>query len=88
MKSIKLFALVALVLLVSACSSISETTTDENRPEDPVVQDRAQQLVNTYRQYFPPGDDVFFHGYSEGDPCRAGCWINRTTTISARQGEI
>ena len=56
--------------------------------EDPVVQDRAQQLVNTYRQYFPAGDEVFFHGYSEGDPYRVGCWINRTTTIRARQGGI
>ena len=52
--------------------------------EDPSVQDRAQQLSNTYRQYFPNNEEIFFHGYSEGDSYRVGCWINRNTTIRAR----
>jgi len=52
--------------------------------EDPVVQDRAMQMANIYRQYFPIRDDIFFHGYSEGESYRVGCWINRSTTIRAR----
>ena len=52
--------------------------------EDPVVQDRAMQMANIYRQYFPIRDDIFFHGYSEGESYRVGCWINRNTTIRAR----
>ena len=52
--------------------------------EDPSVEDRAQELVTVYRQYFPISDDIFFHGHSEGDSYRVGCWINRNTTIRAR----
>lgn len=52
--------------------------------EEPAVKERAQQLADTYRQYFPNNEDIFFHGYNEGESFRVECWINRTTTIRAR----
>ncbi len=52
--------------------------------EDEAVRNRARDLAGVYRQYFPNGEDIFFHGYSQGDSYRVECWINRTTTIRAR----
>lgn len=52
--------------------------------EDSVVQERAQQLASTYRQYFPNNEEVFLQGLSEGESYRIGCWINRSTTVRAR----
>lgn len=52
--------------------------------EDESVRERALQMANTWRQYFPNGEDIFFHGYSEGDSYTVECWINRTTRIRAR----
>ncbi len=52
--------------------------------EDPVVQERAQELTSTYRQYFPNNEDIFFQGLNEGDSYRVECWINRSTTVRAR----
>ncbi len=51
---------------------------------DPSVKDRAEQLSNIYKQYFPNGEDIFFHGYNQGDTYRVACWINKNTTIRAR----
>lgn len=55
-----------------------------NAAEDDAVKERAEQLADTYRQYFPDREMIFFHGYSEGDTYRVQCWINRTTRIRAR----
>ncbi len=55
-----------------------------NVAEDPSVKERAQQMADTYRQYFPDRELIFFHGYDEGDTYRVECWINRSTTIRAR----
>ncbi|MDR4988050.1 MAG: hypothetical protein RG741_04325 [Bacteroidales bacterium] len=55
-----------------------------NVTEDDLVKERAQQLADTYKLYFPSSDDIFFHGFSEGDSFRVECWINRTTRIRAR----
>jgi len=52
--------------------------------DEPAVKERARQLADTYRQYFPNNEDIFFHGYNEGESYRVECWINRTTTIRAR----
>jgi tetratricopeptide (TPR) repeat protein len=52
--------------------------------DDPAVKERAQQLADTYRQYFPDGEEIFFHGFTQGDQYRVECWINETTTIRAR----
>ncbi len=51
---------------------------------DEAVKDRAQQLAETYRQYFPNNELIFFYGHSPGDTYRVECWINKNTTIRAR----
>ncbi|MFO7998092.1 MAG: tetratricopeptide repeat protein [Bacteroidales bacterium] len=55
-----------------------------NVDSDPQVVDRATQFINTYSQYFPNMEDIFFHGHDEGDPYRVECWINETTRIRPR----
>ncbi len=55
-----------------------------NVAADEAVKDRASQLIDHYRLYFPNNEDLFFHGYSEGDSFRVECWINKTTRIRAR----
>ncbi len=52
--------------------------------EDSVIRERAAQFASTYKQYFPNGEEIFFHGYSVGDSFRVGCWINESTTVRAR----
>ncbi len=55
-----------------------------NVADDETVRDRAAQLAETYKLYFPNNEEIFFHGYSEGETYRVECWINRTTRIRAR----
>ncbi len=55
-----------------------------NIAEDPAVRERATQLINTFRQYFPDGETIFFFGFSEGEIFRVECWINETTRVRAR----
>ena len=55
-----------------------------NIAEDPAVRERATQLINTFRQYFPDNETIFFFGYSEGESFRVECWINETTRIRPR----
>lgn len=55
-----------------------------NAGDDPVVQERATQLINTFSQYFPHGETIFFHGLSAGDTFRVECWINETTRVRPR----
>lgn len=50
---------------------------------DPTVADEANQRINTYKQYFPRKETIFFHDYSEGDTYEVECWINETTTVRA-----
>ncbi len=52
--------------------------------EDPSVQNRARELANTYSQYFPDRELIFFHGYDIGETYRVECWINRDTRVRAR----
>lgn len=52
--------------------------------DDPAVKERATQLINTYTQYFPNMELIFFHGYDRGQTYRVGCWINETTRIRPR----
>ncbi len=56
-----------------------------NVDQDPSVQERAKQLIDTYTQYFPNRELTFFHGLEEGDSYRVECWINETTTVRTRQ---
>lgn len=55
-----------------------------NVDQDPVIQERATQLINTYRQYFPSREVTFFHGLDDGDTYRVECWINETTRVRSR----
>ena len=52
---------------------------------DPSVAGRANSLISTYSQYFPPIDKIFFNDYSEGQTFQVGGWIGETTTIRAKK---
>lgn len=52
--------------------------------EDPAVKERATQLINTFTQYFPNMELIFFHGFDRDQPYRVECWINETTRIRPR----
>ncbi len=56
----------------------------ENVAAEEAVKERASQLIDHYRLYFPNNEEIFFHGYSEGETIRVECWINKTTRIRAR----
>lgn len=53
------------------------------RQIDPTVADEANQRINTYKQYFPRKETIFFHDLNEGDSYEVDCWINETTTVRA-----
>ena len=55
-----------------------------NVDSDPAIRERATQLINTYSQYFPNVETIFFYGLSEGDTYRVECWINETTRVRSR----
>ncbi len=55
-----------------------------NADSDPAVVERATQLINTFSQYFPNREIIFFHGLTEGQTYRVECWINETTRVRAR----
>ena len=55
-----------------------------NVDQDPMIQERATTLINTYTQYFPDRELLFFHGLDEGTTYRVQCWINETTRVRAR----
>ena len=57
----------------------------EAKRVDPGLTAEANRLIETYSVYFPDNETIFFHGYTEGDSYRVGCWINETTRIRARQ---
>lgn len=48
---------------------------------DPSVAEEAQKLINTYSQYFPTTEKLFFLGLKKGDTVQIGGWINESTTI-------
>lgn len=50
----------------------------------PAVENAATQSINTWSQYFPSTEILFFHGLKVGDSYRVECWINETTTVRAR----
>ncbi len=55
-----------------------------NVDQDPAVQERATSLINTFTQYFPDRELLFFHGLDEGTTYRVQCWINETTRVRPR----
>ena len=50
---------------------------------DSTVADKANNRIDTYKQYFPRKETIFFHDLSEGDSYEVECWINETTTVRA-----
>lgn len=48
---------------------------------DPGVAELAQTKINTFSQYFPATEQIFFHDLKEGDSFSIECWINETTTV-------
>ena len=48
---------------------------------DPSVAELAQSKINTFKQYFPATEQIFFHDLKEGDTFTVECWINETTTV-------
>ena len=54
---------------------------NEAKRIDPSVAGDANKSINTYTQYFPAGETIFFHSLKVGDSYKVECWINETTTI-------
>ncbi|HBB92019.1 MAG TPA: hypothetical protein DC042_09945 [Bacteroidales bacterium] len=52
---------------------------------DPEVMDEANNLINSYSQYFPNNELVFFRTLRDGDTITVGGWINETTKVRARK---
>jgi len=50
---------------------------------DPEVADLARTKINTFIQYFPATEQIFFHDLKAGDSFTVECWINETTTVRA-----
>lgn len=53
------------------------------RNVDPSVEDLARTKINTFSQYFPAKETIFFYDLDEGDTYTVECWINETTTVRA-----
>lgn len=51
---------------------------------DPSLTSQANRLIETYSNYFPDNETIFFHGYTEGDSYEVGCWINEVTRVRPR----
>lgn len=52
---------------------------------DPSVAEEANSKINTYSQYFPVKEDIFFNGLTEGQSTTVGGWIGESTTVRARR---
>ncbi len=48
---------------------------------DPSVAELATTKINTFSQYFPATETVFFYDLEKGDSYTVDCWINETTTV-------
>jgi len=48
---------------------------------DPSVADIAKTKINTYSQYFPVKETIFFYDLNEGDTYFVECWINENTKV-------
>lgn len=51
------------------------------RSVDASVTNQANSLINTYRQYMPKKEDIFFRGIKSGDTYLVPCWIQETTLV-------
>ena len=48
---------------------------------DPSVADIARTKINTFSQYFPATETIFFYDLKKGDTYKIDCWINETTKV-------
>ncbi|MCF8368414.1 MAG: tetratricopeptide repeat protein [Bacteroidales bacterium] len=48
---------------------------------DASVAELANTKINTFTQYFPATETIFFYDLKKGDPYTVGCWINESTTV-------
>jgi tetratricopeptide (TPR) repeat protein len=51
------------------------------RSVDETVKDLANTKINTFSQYFPNKETIFFYDLKEGETYTVECWINETTTV-------
>jgi tetratricopeptide (TPR) repeat protein len=70
---------------VAYWAAVDKFVQARNIDNETIVQERATQLINSYSQYFPSIEIIFFYGLSEGDSYRVECWINETTRVRARR---
>jgi tetratricopeptide (TPR) repeat protein len=52
---------------------------------DPEATDEANNLINTYSEYFPNNEMVFFRTMRDGDSYTVGGWINETTKVRSKK---
>jgi tetratricopeptide (TPR) repeat protein len=52
---------------------------------DPEVADEANNLINTYSEYFPNNEMVFFRTMRDGDNYTVGGWFNETTKVRSKK---
>lgn len=48
---------------------------------DESVAELASTKINTFSQYFPALETIFFYDLKKGDTYTVGCWINETTAV-------
>lgn len=58
---------------------------NRGKKADPSVAEDANTKINTYSQYFPSKEDIFFNGLTEGQSVTVGGWIGESTTIRAKK---
>ncbi|MCM1034583.1 MAG: hypothetical protein NC038_03290 [Paludibacter sp.] len=61
----------------AACDKLAKA-----KQVDPSCADDAQKLINTYSQYFPTSEEIFFNaaaGLQKGKPFTVGGWIGEST---------
>ncbi|HOP03568.1 MAG TPA: hypothetical protein PL017_02655 [Tenuifilaceae bacterium] len=51
---------------------------------DPNLADDCNKLIETYSQYFPASNDIFFQDLKPGDTYTVGCWIGEQTVVRAK----
>lgn len=51
------------------------------RNVDPSQSDLANTKINTFSQYFPNTETIFFYDLKVGDTYTVECWINESTTV-------
>lgn len=51
---------------------------------DPLVNDKALLLINTYSRHLPKTETLFYYALKKGDAYLVKAWINEKTTVRAR----